>query len=154
MRKYATYYIALFVMIFSSVVLFGLYKNENQKEAYLQSQTDQIFSSSFSGMYSKMFCTELENVTQEEKKENAEEILYYASVCKSSIQVSSYQGNASLVESVGYLYNIAKQVAIWHDMTELKKILHNKEIVDQLGYLRLHLNDIELSTEVWRGLSS
>ena len=105
-------------------------------------------------MYSKMFCTELENVTQEEKKENAEEILYYASVCKSSIQVSSYQGNTSLVESVVYLYNIAKQVAIWHDMTELKKILHNKEIVDQLGYLRLHLNDIELSTEVWRGLSS
>lgn len=80
--------------------------------------------------------------------------MYYASVCKSSIQVSSYQGNTSLVESVGYLYNIAKQVAIWHDMTELKKILHNKEIVDQLGYLRLHLNDIELSTEVWRGLSS
>lgn len=109
---------------------------ESQR-AEQQKQLDQTFAMQFSQLYENLFCTEqVEKVRQES--------LGQAAVCEAVFNATSYRDNTALGEVMRNLYDLARQ----EDTTLLQKIEQEDELVEKLGYLRLHLDDENLVQEV------
>ena len=67
-----------------------------------------------------------------------------AAVCEALFSATSYRDNTALGEVMRNLYDLARQ----EDTTLLQKIEQEDELVEKLGYLRLHLDDENLVQEV------
>lgn len=125
------------VAVIAALVFFGLWRQVESQRAEQQKQLDQTFAMQFSQLYENLFCTEqVEKVRQES--------LGQAAVCEAVFNATSYRDNTALGEVMRNLYDLARQ----EDTTLLQKIEQEDELVEKLGYLRLHLDDENLVQEV------
>ena len=105
--------------VIAALVFFGLWRQVESQRAEQQKQLDQV-----------------EKVRQES--------LGQAAVCEAVFNATSYRDNTALGEVMRNLYDLARQ----EDTTVLQKIEQEDELVEKLGYLRLHLDDENLVQEV------
>lgn len=120
--------------VIAALVFFGLWRQVESQRAEQQKQLDQTFAMQFSQLYENLFCTEqVEKVRQES--------LGQAAVCEAVFNATSYRDNTALGEVMRNLYDLARQ----EDTTLLEQ---EDELVEKLGYLRLHLDDENLVQEV------
>ena len=123
--------------VVAALVFFGLWRQAEGQRAEQQKQLDQTFATQFSQLYSNLFCTEPGEEAQRES-------LGQAAVCEAVFDSTSYQDNTALGEIMRNLCDFARQ----EDTTSLQKITQEDELVEKLGYLRLHLEDADLAQEV------
>lgn len=128
--------------VIAALVFFGLWRQADEQRAEQQKQLDQTFATQFSQLYSNLFCTEPGEEAQRES-------LGQAAVCEVVFSVTSYRDNTALGEIVRSLCDLARQ----EDTTSLQKIAQEDELVEKLGYLRLHLDDTDLSSQVMEALN-
>ena len=81
---------------------------------------------------------------REQVEKVRQESLGQAAVCEAVFNATSYRDNTALGEVMRNLYDLARQ----EDTTLLQKIEQEDELVEKLGYLRLHLDDENLVQEV------
>ena len=105
--------------VIAALVFFGLWRQVESQRAEQQKQLEQV-----------------EKVRQES--------LGQAAVCEAVFNATSYRDNTALGEVMRNLYDLARQ----EDTTLLQKIEQEDELVEKLGYLRLHLDDENLVQEV------
>ena len=123
--------------VIAALAFFGLWRQVESQRAEQQKQLDQTFAMQFSQLYENLFCTEqVEKVRQES--------LGQAAVSEAVFNATSYRDNTALGEVMRNLYDLARQ----EDTTLLQKIEQEDELVEKLGYLRLHLDDENLVQEV------
>ncbi len=123
--------------VVAALVFFGLWRQAEGQRAEQQKQLDQTFATQFSQLYSNLFCTEPGEEAQRES-------LGQAAVCEAVFDSTSYQDNTALGKIMRNLCDFARQ----EDTTSLQKITQEDELVEKLGYLRLHLEDADLAQEV------
>lgn len=123
--------------VIAALVFFGLWRQVESQRAEQQKQLDQTFAMQFSQLYENLFCTE-----QVEKVQRKS--LGQAAVCEALFSATSYRDNTALREVMRNLYDLARK----EDTTSLQKIAQEYELVEKLGYLRLHLDDENLVQEV------
>ncbi len=127
--------------VIAALVFFGLWRQAEGQSADQQKQLDQTFATQFSQLYSNLFCTEPGEEVQRESPGQA-------AVCEAVFDSTSYQDNTALGEIMRNLCDLARQ----EDTTSLQKIAQEiaqeDELVEKLGYLRLHLGDADLAQEV------
>lgn len=121
----------------AALVFFGLWRQAEGQRQYRQTQLDQTFATQFSGLYTNLFCTEPGEEVQRKS-------LGQAAVCEALFSATSYRDNTALREVMRNLYDLARK----EDATSLQKIAQEYELVEKLGYLRLHLDDENLVQEV------
>lgn len=127
--------------VVAALVFFGLWRQAEGQSAEQQKQLNQTFAVQFSQLYENLFCTEQAEEVQRES-------LGQAAVCEAVFSGTSYRDNAALGEIVQSLCALARQ----EDQTSLQKIEQEDELVQKLGYLRLHLDDVDLSSQALEAL--
>ena len=123
--------------VIAALVFFGLWRQVESQRAEQQKQLDQTFAMQFSQLYETLFCTE--QIEEVQRKS-----LGQAAVCEALFSATSYRDNTALREVMRNLYDLARQ----EDTISLQKIAQGDELVEKLGYLRLHLDDENLAQEV------
>lgn len=123
--------------VIAALVFFGLWRQAEGQRAEQQKQLDQTFAMQFSQLYENLFCTE--QIEEVQRKS-----LGQVAVCEAVFNATSYQDNTALREVMRNLYDLARK----EDTTSLQKIAQEYELVEKLGYLRLHLDDENLVQEV------
>lgn len=136
-KKNGIFIVAALAAVAAALVFFGLWRQAEEQRQYQQTQLDQTFATQFSGLYTNLFCTEPGEKVQRES-------LGQAAVCEALFSATSYRDNTALGEIMQNLCHLAQG----EDPTTLRAIAQENELVEKLGYLRLHLDDADLAQEV------
>lgn len=135
-KKNGIFIVAAMAAVAAALVFFGLWRQAEGQRQYQQTQLDQTFAVQFSGLYTNLFCTEPGEEVQRESRGQA-------AVCEALFSATSYRDNTALREIVQNLCNLVQR----EDTTTLRAIAQENELVEKLGYLRLHLDDADLAQE-------
>lgn len=117
--------------------------NVQEERNFLQQNVDGAFSAAFSSLYENLFQTASAGGQSELELRDA--LKTDSALCRTLFTMSSHQNDPALQNIVLTLTQMAPYNGEYPVPTD-------QTLIDDIGYLKLHLDDEKLTAEVWERL--
>ncbi|MCC8123069.1 MAG: hypothetical protein LIO58_05985 [Oscillospiraceae bacterium] len=114
---------------------------------FILHNVDTIFESTFSRLYTDIFQNDNSSIDPARDATYAADGKY----CRTLYTLSSYSDQNKMLQSI--VYAMAGMVGP-NPENRSYEVITDQELIADLSYLRLHLDDVDLTNEVWERLSA